>query len=236
MIAQVLLYEVVLKYGLPERLISDNGSSYISDAMTLVLKQLGISRALTSVEHPQTDGSVERFSRTLKTSIAIVVGQEPNTWCEYLPFVTFAYNTAVQSSTQLTPFRIMHGRDSVIPLFPSVQVDYKDKDAVYKWGRFLNRTVPLTHSKAITNIKKAQAHQQNQYKHSRRVQGTYNPGDLVARRNVKVGGFPKQRWIGPWVIMKATNKDNTAYQIYNKKNPTSVSKANIGDLMKWYSH
>ncbi|CEP09833.1 hypothetical protein, partial, partial [Parasitella parasitica] len=58
-IAQVLLYDVVLKYGLPERIISDNGSSYLSDAMTIIINRLGIARSLTSVKHPQSDGLVE---------------------------------------------------------------------------------------------------------------------------------------------------------------------------------
>lgn len=73
-IVQVLLYEVVLKYGLPTRLISDNGSNYIAEAMAMVCKSLGISQSLTFVEHPQSDGLVERINRTLKTSLAIVVG------------------------------------------------------------------------------------------------------------------------------------------------------------------
>ncbi|CEP12915.1 hypothetical protein [Parasitella parasitica] len=42
-IAQLLLYDVVLKYGLPERIISDNGSSYVSDAMKIIINRLGIA-------------------------------------------------------------------------------------------------------------------------------------------------------------------------------------------------
>lgn len=94
-IVQVLLYEVVLKYGLPSKLISDNGSNYISEAiMNIVCQRLGVSRALLSVEHPQTDGLVERYNRTIKTSLALVAGHEQREWCANLPFVTFAYNTA----------------------------------------------------------------------------------------------------------------------------------------------
>ncbi|KAG1076773.1 hypothetical protein G6F42_025295 [Rhizopus arrhizus] len=159
MIAQVLLYEVVLKYGLPERIISDNGSSYyVSDAMTTVLNRLGISRSLASVEHPQTDGLVERLNRTLKTSLAIVVGQEPSDcWCEYLPFVIFAYNnTAIQSGTKLTPFLIMHGREAKLPLIPAIQFDETDRIPIHKCGTFLNRTVPMIHAMAIANMRKAQ--------------------------------------------------------------------------------
>ncbi|GAN08305.1 conserved hypothetical protein [Mucor ambiguus] len=49
-IVQVLLYEVVLKYGLPLRLISGNGANYIAEAMEMVCQRLGIARSLTSVQ------------------------------------------------------------------------------------------------------------------------------------------------------------------------------------------
>lgn len=61
-IAQALLYELVLKFGVPSRLITDNGSSLVGDAMAQVCVRLGIKISLTSVEHPQTDGQVERMN------------------------------------------------------------------------------------------------------------------------------------------------------------------------------
>ncbi|KAG1136541.1 hypothetical protein G6F37_013706 [Rhizopus arrhizus] len=84
-IIQVLLYELVLKYGLPRRLISDNDANYILETMTVVCSRLGISWSLTSVEHPQSDGLVERINRTLKTSLSIVVGSDLKTWAQHLP-------------------------------------------------------------------------------------------------------------------------------------------------------
>ena len=78
-IIPTLLYEIVLKIGLPSRLITDNGSNFVSEAMQMVCQRLGIKRSLTSVEHPQTDGLVERLNRTLKTSLAICVDQDAAT-------------------------------------------------------------------------------------------------------------------------------------------------------------
>jgi hypothetical protein len=75
-VAQTLLFEICLKLGTPSRIISDNGKNLISEAMTMVCKRLGIRRSLTSVEHPQTDGLVERLNRTIKTSLAAYVGNE----------------------------------------------------------------------------------------------------------------------------------------------------------------
>jgi hypothetical protein len=67
-IATVLLYEVVLKFGTPKRLITENGSNLTSDVMNTMTKSLQIRHATTSVEHPQTDGLVERLNpTTLKT-------------------------------------------------------------------------------------------------------------------------------------------------------------------------
>lgn len=87
-ILQVLLYKVVLKVSLPSRLITDNGSSFISEAMNMVCKRLNIRISLTSVEHPQSDGLVERINRSFKTSLGIIVDKKPNEWDEFLPFIT----------------------------------------------------------------------------------------------------------------------------------------------------
>ncbi|KAI8329791.1 hypothetical protein BD560DRAFT_429264 [Blakeslea trispora] len=46
------------------------------------------TKSLTSVEHPQSDGLVERLNKTLKTGLVAMVGERPNTWDDLLPFVT----------------------------------------------------------------------------------------------------------------------------------------------------
>lgn len=90
-VAQVLLYEIVLKLGIMRRLITDNGSNFVSDAMNLVCARRDIKRSLNSVEHPNTDGFVERFNRTFKDGLAMYVNQDPLTWDDYLPFVTLQH-------------------------------------------------------------------------------------------------------------------------------------------------
>ena len=67
-VVPILLFEEVLKLGVSAKLITDNGSNYVSEAMVQICRRLGIQRSLISVEHPQTDGLVERINRTIKTS------------------------------------------------------------------------------------------------------------------------------------------------------------------------
>lgn len=115
-IAQVLLFEIVLKFDTPTRLISDNGSNLVSDAMNNACTRLGIARSRTFVEHPQVNGLVERSNRTLKVSLASYCGQEgKHRWDDYLPFFTFAYNTSTQASTDFSPFQLIFGHEAVLP-------------------------------------------------------------------------------------------------------------------------
>ena len=229
---QVLLYEVVLKYGMPSRIISDNGSNYISEAMNMVCKRLGIARSLTSVEHPQSDGLVERINRTLKTSLAIVVGNNARSWVQHLPFVTFAYNTATQASTRFSPFEVMFGRKATMPLLPSTEAPVNTKaTGIQEWSEFLNEKIPIIHSKALINIKKAQEQQAKQYNKKTKELEKLKVGDLVMRKNhAKLGSFPKVRWTGPWQIKEVNNKEGTSYKIVKPEAPKRVSTVNIVDL------
>ena len=83
--------------------------------------------------HPQTDGLVERFNRTLVDMLAKMVkpGIE---WDERIPYVLFAYRATVETST----FFLLYRRDPQLPtevvLLPKVPRDVVQLDD-YKLAR-----------------------------------------------------------------------------------------------------
>ncbi|GFS76739.1 hypothetical protein TNCV_1622961 [Trichonephila clavipes] len=99
--AITLIEEVLLRYGIPRRLISDNGTQFVSAVMQQICYLLNIHQSLIPVYHPQAN-SVERKNRDLKSRLEILVQDKHDCWSEKLPFIRFALNTAKSETTGQT--------------------------------------------------------------------------------------------------------------------------------------
>jgi len=102
--------EWVFKYGAPRRLLSDNGSQFISDLFQRVCSVLEVHNALTMTYHPQTNGQTERFNRSLTAMLRCYVEDHPKDWCEYVRALTYAYNTSVHRGIDAAPFDLVLSR------------------------------------------------------------------------------------------------------------------------------
>ena len=94
-LASLLVTIIVCRYGVPSYLHSDKGTNLISNLMAAVCNHLGISQSRTSAYHPQGNGQVEGFNRTLGSMLAKVVSEHQTNWDYHLPQVLFAYRTAI---------------------------------------------------------------------------------------------------------------------------------------------
>ena len=114
-IANLLVREIVARHGVPSELLSDRGQAFLSGLLKEVQQVLGFKKVNTTAYHPQTDGLVERFNRTLISMLAKTVERDGRDWDQQLPFVLFAYRTSQQQSTLESPFFILYGRDPRLP-------------------------------------------------------------------------------------------------------------------------
>ena len=69
-IAHLLADEVIPNIGMPEALLSDRGTNLLFHLLMDLCKLLGIKKLNTTAYHPQCNGMVERFNRTLKPCFA----------------------------------------------------------------------------------------------------------------------------------------------------------------------
>ena len=85
------LVQFFSRVGIPDEIITDQGTNFTSNLMKQLHKQLGITGIRTTLYHPQTDGLVERFNQTLKSMLRKFVDNTGRDWDKWLPFVLFAY-------------------------------------------------------------------------------------------------------------------------------------------------
>ena len=87
----------VFKYGQPALLLSDRGTQFISQFFSHVCSILGIRQELTSAYHPQTNGQVERFNRTLLGALQCFCSDKGRDWDQIIRAVAYGYKFTVHT-------------------------------------------------------------------------------------------------------------------------------------------
>jgi hypothetical protein len=121
---------------------------------------LKIRHDVTTPYHPACNSAVETFNKILKHYIATaLVDAEASTldWEAYLAPLLFAYNTAVSSSTKVTPFEATFGYDPRVPLWEGVQYP---GDEVVERKDFAEYLAQVRHTQLAT---REIAHHTNQH-------------------------------------------------------------------------
>ena len=109
------MIDIFSRLGLPEELLTDQGSVFTGRLMQQLCCRLGIQHLRTSPYHPQTDGMLERFHGTLKSMIR-KTGVNKKEWDALIPFLLFAYRDTPHAVTGFTPFELLFGRHVRGPL------------------------------------------------------------------------------------------------------------------------
>jgi Integrase zinc binding domain len=128
----------LFSYGPPSYLLTDNGTQFNAKFSLSVCRELGIAKIFTTAYHPQTNGQVERFNRTIINSLRGYVERRQTDCDEYTSAITFGYTCRVHSSLKLAPFELIMSRPPpTLSVGPS-EVEVQDTPASAKL-RFITR-------------------------------------------------------------------------------------------------
>ena len=115
-IAELLIKEVICRFGVPQQIHSDQGRNFESILFAEMCKLLGIKKTRTTPYHPASDGMVERFNRTLEMQLSKFADHNQRDWDLHLPFLVMAYRSADHDSTGCSPSKMMLGREIKLPI------------------------------------------------------------------------------------------------------------------------
>ena len=186
------LITVFSHYGLPDILHSDQGRNFESSILRQTLEAFGVKKTRTTAYHPQGDGMVERFNRSLLQLLRAYVEHQTD-WEQYLPYVLFAYRSAIHTSTGVSPFELMFGRPPVQHPLPSATA----YDAVSYQSK-LRSTLSRLYDFVETHLAQAAQKQKSTYDHHA-VQRSFTVGEQVWLSSPTAGKLDP-KWEGKWRI------------------------------------
>jgi len=232
--------EIFARYGIPEAIHTDCGQQFVGNLMQEVGKALGIEVTNTTAYNPKGNGQVERMHRDLNAMMrAAVEDGQQDSWEDALPAALFALRTATSSTTNLTPYYLLFGRDVSQPLDvifgQPEKPDYSS--APREYAAHLKQTISKAHAYARKNLQSAVRRQRRQYHQDRK---TFLPGTKVwlFTPQTVTGEVRKltKYWTGPWTVC-AHPVNDVMVRIVPHSNWHSIdsSKAVSIDRLKLYT-
>jgi transposase InsO family protein len=110
---------IICRFGVPNRIITHNGSQFTSRVLQEYFEDLGIQICYASVAHPDSNGQVERANaeilRDLKTRTYNCLKKHGAKWIDELPCALWGNRTSSSRAMGATPFLLVYGAVVVIP-------------------------------------------------------------------------------------------------------------------------
>jgi len=97
-------------YGPPDTALTDNGPQFASLFFQGVCGLMGIKNLYTKTYHPQTNGQVERFNKTLVHMFMHYIEDHQDNWDKLLSVLTLAYNSRPHRTTGVAPLDLVTPR------------------------------------------------------------------------------------------------------------------------------
>ena len=212
------LIQMFYRVGILREVLSNQGTNFISQLLKELYNLLHIHPIRTSPYHPQTDGLVERFNKTLK-SLRKFVKKEGRDWDMLLPYLLFAYCEAPQSTTGFSPFELLYGREVRGPLDvvrEEWEADKKTDQSVLSHILAIRERMEEMTTIVQDNWKKAQSRQKTWYGQNTRDR-ELKPGDKAFVLLPTSSNKLLVQWQGPYDVLRKTGKVNYEINMKDKK-------------------
>ncbi|GKV09734.1 hypothetical protein SLEP1_g21190 [Rubroshorea leprosula] len=239
-IEEFLFNSILCRFGIPQRIIADNGPQFRAAALRSFCKDYGIELSLTSVYTPQSNGQAESANKIVLRGLKTRVITARSNWVDELNKVLWSCRTTPSSATGETPFSLAYGAEAVIPVevgLPSVKSDRQDDQ---NNGQLLKENLDLVEEVREKARIRNMAHQSRVAKfYNKRVRARqFQVGDLVLRKAGLTNAYSHMgklapNWEGPYMVINI--KRPGCYQLADLQGRPLSFIWNIHNLRKFYS-
>lgn len=195
-VVEFIWKDIICRHGCPKKIISDRGTHFNNQLMEDLMKRMGINHRLSTPYHPETNGLVERFNKTLCQALA-KLGEDD--WDLHIPSVLYAYRTKRNKSTKMKPFYIVYGRQDRNTL----EKESDEMTMIKRIERIIEK-LPIIRERVRGNIKEAQDKQKLYHDKKTKEKQVFEIGEKVlvyqAWRDKQWTGKLQEKFKGPYLI------------------------------------
>ena len=206
-IMQLFVDHVATQFGFPESIVSDRDTRFTSQFWTELLKLLNVQAKMTTSAHQQANGLAERTNRTIEDILRNYTTYTNDDWDLKLSMAEFAYNHAINTTIQMTPFEADLGR---LPSSPLIYTRLKLEPTTNPSATQFAENLALTRNLVYDLIRDSQDRMKRYYdKKHRPLQLKVHDRVLLNRNCLTLDTYRQQklkkllpRWIGPFEILE----------------------------------
>jgi hypothetical protein len=194
-----------------------------------VCKLYGVTKVFSAAYHSRGHGMVDRLNRTIKDRLKHTTNQACDDWDAWLPEALFAIRSTPASGTKMSPFRLLYGRDPILPigsafLYPPSSSTMAQDEA----DRAI--THATDHTRAASNMARYHGRMQ-EHLNASRTPASLSNGDLVYahKPDAKRGKFA-HTWSGPYMIVGCHSGNNNYTLLTFIDQKVQRTTPNIDDL------
>ena len=240
--AHVILYDVIMKKGIPLIFHSDGAKEFLLGAAEILSKLLDYQMTSTKAHNPQANAKMERVWQFVGNCLQSMTSKQYENFDKYMDILSHVWNTTPDTDSGLTPFQLEHGMrarsipDAILEIPPKKikPCNREDLIAITTSARAFRKT--LNQVKAFEKTKDAITLNAKGY-----AKKHFAIGDKVAfhlpptaEQAKALSKNPKHvlQWHGPAKITESLSKNGTTWRI---KYCGSFYERHIKHMYKWQS-
>lgn len=136
-VARAFVKSFILKYAAPKAIVTDRGKEFTASLFGDVCKLLNITKLQSTAYHHETMGLTESSHKHLGNFLRMY-SKDGEDWSDWIDYWSFAYNTAVHTSTKYTPYELVHGnRCQEIESYNDSWKEWEENPNVLPWDDYL---------------------------------------------------------------------------------------------------
>lgn len=201
-VAKSFVEQFILRYGIPQDIVTDQGKEFLANVFQESCKLLGINTLNSTAYHHETLGALEKSHKHLGAYLRMQVSKHTDNWSTWVPYWCFAYNNTVHTETKYCPFELVFGKLSHIPsnLVENIDPLYNFHDYPYE----LKYRIQTGCHEARNNLLESKTKRKQKFdKNCNSV--SYNIGDKVLLVNENASSKLDPLYIGPYEVVKDVN-------------------------------